>query len=206
MRFRTKAEADEFFKQLLAAKEAGKREYLTARLDSVPQWQGKGTPKPKLDGSDIELVYLSYLPATEKQKEQAEGAKLAGVKLERISGKLVDIRQCQDGTIQVLFTNGLRDGQGEIPWRSINTNKGILCYLAVNEGLGEPVEEIIARIPAEMLAALKAGKEAKLSRTKAKVKAAVAVAAGPAKQVQPKPQSDSSIDVPVDGEVRKKLK
>lgn len=157
MRLRTYKEAMEFVKLLLAAKEGGKRELPSlAKLDSVPAWSG--TSEHKLDGSEVEAVYLSYLPATEKQKKEADTARLAGVKLERISGRLIDVRQVKDGTVQVLFSNGLRNADGSIPFRGPNVDKGILCYLAVNEGLGEPVEDIIARVPNDLLEKLKAGK------------------------------------------------
>jgi hypothetical protein len=174
MRFRTQKEATEFIKAMLKAKIDGRREYLTAKLDSIPAWSGipKDPDAPAWipDGSEIEAVYLSYLPATEEQKEQAKPAKLAGVKLERISGRLVDVRMCADGTCQVLFVTAMRDAKGEPAFRGPNVDKGILCYLAVGEGLGEPVDDIIARVPKDLLDKLKAGKEAKVKGKKAKAK------------------------------------
>jgi len=218
MRFRTQKEADEFIRGLLQAREAGKREFMTAKLDSIPAWSG--TPKDPAkewvpDGSEVEAVYLSYAPATDKQKEQAKPARLAGVKLERISGRLVDVRKCQDGTTQVLFTSGLRDGQGEVPFRGPNIDKGILCYLSVGEGLGEPVEDIIARVPQALLDKLKAGKEAKAKKTKVPATAREQVPA--AAVVAPEPvmvrvkRANAIIDVPAarndePGESRLKLK
>lgn len=159
MRFRTYEEATQFIKALLQAKEDGKRKYLTAKLDTIPAWTGtpKDPAKPWVpDGSEIEAVYLSYLKATEKAKKQASPAKLAGVRLERIAGRLVDIRQCKDGTVQVLFVSALRNGEGKPAFRGPNVDKGILAYLAVGEGLGEPVADIIARIPDVLIAKLKA--------------------------------------------------
>lgn len=157
MRLRTYKEAMEFVKLLLKAKEEGKRELPSlAKLDSVPAWAG--TSAHKLDGSEVEAVYLSYLPATDKQKKQADTARLAGVKLERISGRLIDVRKTKDGTVQVLFSNGLRNADGSIPFRGPNVDKGILAYLAIGEGLGEPVEDIVARVPNDLLEKLKAGK------------------------------------------------
>lgn len=191
MRLRTYKEAMEFVKLLLAAKEGGKRELPSlAKLDSVPAWAG--TSAHKLDGSEVEAVYLSYLPATDKQKKQAEPAKLAGVKLERISGRLIDVRKVKDGTVQVLFSNGLRNADGSIPFRGPNVDKGILCYLAVNEGLGEPVEDIIARVPKDLLDRLKAGKS---SSKKSPVEdpnqpTLVEVPVGPAEEPEPEPEVD----------------
>lgn len=157
MRLRTHKEAMEFVKLILKAKQEGQRELPSlAKLDSVPAWSG--TSEHKLDGSEVEAVYLSYLPATKKQKKQADTARLAGVRLERISGRLIDVRQCKDGTVQVLFSNGLRNADGAIPFRGPNVDKGILCYLAIGEGLGEPVDDIIARVPNDLLEKLKAGK------------------------------------------------
>lgn len=169
MRYRTVLEATSFITELLKAKAEGKREFLGAKLDSQPAWSG--TSEHKLDGSEIEAVYLSYLPATDKQKKQAEPAKLAGVKLERISGRLIDVRKCADDTIQVLFSNGLRNADGSIPFRGPNVNKGILCYLSVNEGLGEPVDDILARVPADLLEQLRANKLALAAKPKRKKKA-----------------------------------
>jgi len=167
MRFRTVEEAMAYVKGLMKAKDEGKREYLTGRLDEVPQWSKEGkTPEPKLNGSEVDLVYLAYKLPTEKQKRQARPAKSAGVRLERITGRLVDVRTCKDGTVQVLFTNGLRDAEGNIPYRGPNVDKGILCALSINEGLGEKAEDIIARVPLELLAALETGKE--LQRGKGK--------------------------------------
>lgn len=171
MRFKDYKEATTFVKALLAAKESGKRELLTARLDSVPAWSGVPKDPDKQwvpDGSEIEAVYLSYKDADDRQKEQAKPAKLAGVKLERISGRLVDVRRCKDGTCQVLFTNGLRDGQGEVPFRGPNIDKGILVCLSIGEGLGESVDEAIARVPQEMIDKLKAGKVGKRAKAKSK--------------------------------------
>ena len=160
MRYRTVKEATEFVRALARVKGVGAREFLGVKLDSVPAWEAAvtGPIEHKLDGANIEVVYLSYLEATEKQKEQAMPAKLAGVKLERITGRLVDVRTCKDGTVQVLFTNGLRDGEGKVAFRGPNVDKGILCYLAIDEGIGESVEEILARVPQELVDKLKAGK------------------------------------------------
>ena len=168
MRLRTYNEATAFVKELLKAKEAGQREYLTAKLDTIPAWSGKPKDDKEWvpDGSEIEAVYLSYAEATDKQKEQAKPAKLAGVKLERISGRLVDVRRCKDGTCQVLFTNGLRDGQGSVPFRGPNIDKGILVCLSINEGLGETVDEAIARVPQAMIDKLRANKTAKSKKAR----------------------------------------
>jgi len=158
MRLRTWTEATAFVKALLEAKEAGKRELATVKLDSIPAWSGKPKEAGKEwtpDGSEIEAIYLAYREATEEQKEQAKSAKLAGTRLERITGRLVDVRRCKDGTCQVLFTNGLRDGQGNVPFRGPNVDKGILVCLSINEGLGETVDEAIARVPADVVAKLK---------------------------------------------------
>jgi hypothetical protein len=168
MRFRTVMEATSFVRALAEAKSAGKRELLGAKLDSVPAWESPDGKlvEHKLDGSEIEVVYLSYLPATDTQKRQATPAKLAGVKLERIAGRLVDVRKCKDGTVQVLFTNGLRDGEGKVAFRGPNVDKGILCYLAVGEGLGEPVDDIIARVPQDAIDRLRDGKMGKTTKAK----------------------------------------
>jgi hypothetical protein len=163
MRFRTYEEATAFIKGLLKAKEDGKRDFVTAKLDSVPQWAAKGkTPEPKLDGSRIVAVYMAYRPPTERQKKAAKGAKYAGVDLQQIEGRLVDVRRVSDGTVQVLFTNGLRNEGEAIPWRGPNVDKGILCFLAVDEGLGEPIEDITKRVPEELVAKLKAMKAGKV--------------------------------------------
>lgn len=162
MRFRTHSEAKAFVKALLAAKVAGQREFMTAKLDTVPQWQAGKTPPPALDGSRIVAVYMAYRKPTAAQKAAAEVAKVAGVELQVIDGRLVDVREVSDGTCQVLFTNGLRNEGGDVPWRGPNVDKGILCYLAVDEGLGEPVEDIIARVPQDLKDQLRAMKEGKL--------------------------------------------
>ena len=158
MRFRTVEEATSFVRALAEAKGTGKRELLGAKMDSVPAWVSQdGKPiKHKLDGSEVEVVYLSYLQPTDKQKKQASPAKLAGVRLERISGRLIDVRSCKDGTTQVLFSNGLRDGGGLVAFRGPNIDKGILAYLSVNEGIGESIDEVIARIPQALIDQLKA--------------------------------------------------
>lgn len=170
MRYRTHVESMSFVRELNKAKKAGQREFMGARLDSVPAWVPNADGSPivhKLDGSPIEAVYVSYLPADEKQVKQAENAKLAGMKMERISGRLVDVRECKDGTIQVLVTNGLRSGDGKVPFRSFNIDKGILAAVGFNEGLVETEEEILARIPADLLEKLKANKLAiEKARTK----------------------------------------
>ena len=169
MRYRTFEEATAFVKMLCGEKLKGNRSLMTSKLDSVPAW-GVGKTEHKLDGSEIEAVYLSYMEATDNQKEQAKPAKLAGVKLERISGRLVDVRKCADGTVQVLFTNGLRNADGSIPFRGPNVDKGILAYLSVGEGLGEPVEDIIARVPQALIDKLKATKAKLAPKKKAKAK------------------------------------
>ena len=159
MRFRTHAEATAFVKALLEAKGQGLRELMTADLDSVPQWKEDGkTPPPALDGSRVTAVYMAYKKPTAKQIKEAEGVELAGIEKEVIEGRLVDVREVSDGTTQVLFTNGQRNANGKIPWRGPNVDKGILCYLAIDEGLGEPVADIIARVPQEMKDRLKAMK------------------------------------------------
>lgn len=165
MRLRTYQEATAFVKALLEAKEQGKRELATVKLDSVPAWTGKKTDKEWVpDGSEVEAVYLAYREATDTQKEQAKSAKLAGTRLERISGRLVDVRRCKDGTCQVLMTNGLRDGEGNVPFRGPNVDKGILVCLSINEGLGETVDEAISRVPAAMLDELKANKGKRMKK------------------------------------------
>lgn len=196
MRFRTHAEATQFVKALLAAKEGGARELMGARMDSVPQWvpgpDGK-TPLPALDGALVEAVYISYLPATARQKEEAKGAKLSGLKLERISGRLVDVRQVSDGTCQVLLTNGLRNAGDKIPFRGPNVDKGILAAIGLNEGLVETDEEILARVPADLLERLRANKLAMAAKSRART----AVPAGQAElpldqtQAQPQPQTNN---------------
>lgn len=173
MRYRTINEATEFVRALARVKTVGAREFLGVKMDSVPAWEaadGKAI-EHKLDGAEVEAVYLSYLVADDKQKEQAKPAKLAGVKLERISGRLVDVRTCKDGTVQLLLTNGLRDGEGKVAFRGPNIDKGILCYLAIGEGLGESVDEIIARVPQDAIDRLKDGKAAQLAGKKGKAKA-----------------------------------
>jgi hypothetical protein len=167
MRYRTVKEATEFVRALARVKSVGAREFLGVKLDSVPAWEAAGTGpiEHKLDGAEIEAVYLSYREATDQQKEQAKPAKLAGIKLERIVGRLVDVRRCKDKTVQVLFTNGLRDGEGNIAFRGPNIDKGILCYLSVGEGLGESVDEIIARVPQVLIDRLRASKS-KSSKTR----------------------------------------
>jgi len=100
------------------------------------------------------------MEATDRQKFQATPAKMAGIKLERISGRLIDVRTCKDGTVQLLMTNGLRDGEGKIAFRGPNVDKGILCALSFGEGLGELVDEIIARVPDAMIAKLRETKAA----------------------------------------------
>lgn len=159
MKFKDYKEATAFAKALAEAKAAGKRELLGVKFDSTPAW-GTDKTEHKLDGSEVEAVYLSYMEATDRQKFQATPAKLAGVKLERISGRLIDVRTCKDGTVQLLLSNGLRDGEGKIAFRGPNVDKGILCALSFGEGLGELVDEIIARVPDEMIAKLKATKAA----------------------------------------------
>lgn len=171
MKLKNHTEATAFVKALLKMRkegggnvQGGGRELPgLAKLDSIPAWNKEKTP-PKLDGSEIEAVYLSYLEATEEQKEQTLPARMAGCKLERISGRLVDVRECADGTCQVLFTNGLRDAGGAIPYRGPNVDKGILCALSIGEGLGENVDEILARVPQEMVEKLKAGKAAQAAK------------------------------------------
>ena len=168
MRFRTHAEATAFIKLLVTSKIAGVRGIPgMAELDSSPAWV---TPQegPNLDGSDINAVYLSYMPASDRQKQEAMPAKLAGVKLEIIKGRLIDVRRCQDGTSQVLFTNGLRDADGKVAYRGPNVDKGILCALAVGEELGESVNEIVARVPQELIDKLQETKEAMADKSKAK--------------------------------------
>jgi len=167
MRFRTYEEATAFVKFLLDQKTEGVRAPMkaTVKLDTLPAWNGADAI---CDGSEIDAVYISYRPATDKQKQQAMPAKMAGVKLERITGRLVDVRKCKDGTVQVLFTNGLRDTDGKIPYRGPNIDKGILCALSINEGLGETVEEIIKRVPEDLLKKLREYKE-KFRVPKAKV-------------------------------------
>lgn len=167
MRFRTHEEAKAFVKALLAAKKAGQREFMTAKLDTVPQWtpgpDGK-TPPPALNGSRITAVYLAYRKPTKHQEEAAASAKAAGMELQVIEGRLVDVREVDsDKTCQVLFTNGLRNEGGQVPFRGPNVDKGILCYLAVDEGIGEPVADIIARVPEELKAKLKAMKDGKFT-------------------------------------------
>jgi hypothetical protein len=175
MRLRTYVEATAFIKTMLKAKQDGKRAIPgLASLDSVPAWSGvpkdPSAPAWVPDGSEVDAVYLSYLPATDKQKEEAKPAKLAGVKLERITGRLVDVRTCLDGTVQVLFTSGLRDAEDKPAFRGPNVDKGILCALSIGEGLGESVDEIIARVPQEMIDKLKAGKEKTKKKSKAETK------------------------------------
>lgn len=159
MKFRTYVEATSFIKAFQIVKEGGKREMLGVKLDSTPAWEGASPILHALDGAEIDAVYLSYLIPTDEQKQAALPAKLAGVKLERITGRLVDVRKVKDGTVQVLFTNGLRDAEGEPAYRGPNVDKGILCALSIGEGLGESVDEIIARVPQEMIDRLREGKD-----------------------------------------------
>lgn len=199
MRFRTYEEATAFVKALLKARQDGKREHMTARLDSVPAWSGvkkdPAAPEWVPDGSEVEAVYLSYMEADEKQKEEAKPAKLAGVKLERMSGRLVDVRLCKDGTCQLLLVSGLRDAAGKPAFRGPNVDKGILCYLAIGEGLGESVDEIIARVPANLKELLAKQKEEGKPKAKAKAKAKP-VSTEPVQVTVPVQRGATIIDVP----------
>lgn len=178
MKFKDYKEATEFVKALARIKTVGSRQFIGLKLDSVPAWapnQAGAKVEHKLDGTECEAVYLSYMEATDKQKEQALPAKLAGCKLERISGRLVDVRTCKDGTTQLLLTNGLRDGEGKVAFRGPNIDKGILCAISFDEGLGENVDDIIARVPDEMIAKLKAEKARLAGKKKPKAEVAEAL-------------------------------
>ena len=217
MKFKDYKEATEFAKALARVKTIGAREFLGVKMDSVPAWapvDGKQI-EHKLDGSEVEAVYLSYMEATDRQKFQATPAKMAGVKLERISGRLIDVRTCKDGTVQLLMSNGLRDGEGKIAFRGPNVDKGILCALSIGEGLGELVDEIIARVPEEMITKLKATKAALAPKKKGvDFKAVPLRVEAPAEKPEPElaqvkaRRGPTIIDVPSvePGETRLKLK
>jgi hypothetical protein len=158
MRTNKHEEATKMFEAMLTEAESGNRELLggTVRLDSVPAW--KGTSEHKLDGSMIHALYLAYRKATDDQKKQADSAKLSGLDLEELRGRVIDLRRCKDGTIQVLMTNGLRDGAGKPAFRSFNIHKGIVLAFAIDEGLGTTMNEAVSRAPEDEIAKLKAAK------------------------------------------------
>jgi hypothetical protein len=165
-------EATKFIEQLMAELERRSVEPYDVRrklaaglvtLDSVKAWSG--TSDHALDGTEAHAIYISYEKATDAQKEAAKPAKLAGVKLEEIHGRIIGLRRCKDGTIQVLFSNGLRDEQGNTPFRGPNIHKGILCALSFEEGLGVNVAEATEMVPEDELNKLRAVKDRKgLSR------------------------------------------
>lgn len=231
MRFRTYEEATAFVKGLMKAKLEGKREFLGVKLDSIPAWTKtpKDPNKPWVpDGAEIEAVYLAYQEPTDDAKKAAEQTKKAGVALERISGRLVDVRVCSDDTVQVLFVTALRKEE-EAAFRGPNVDKGILCYLAIGEGLGEPVEDIIARVPQTLKDKLREMKKMspaarKKARTQREAELKTKLSAAPAEEkeklqtelkaveVPAVTRGTSIIDVPsqtdtdTDGESRFKLK
>lgn len=159
MQLLTYKEATQFVKGWL--KEEGREIYGgLVKFDSVPAW-GKAKVQHALDGSDIEAIYMSYQPADDKQKREAKPAKLSGLRTEVIKGKLIDVRRCKDGSVQVLFTNGTRLAETEGPaFRGPNVDKGILCALSVGEGLSISVEEAINRVPYKVMEDLRTRKEA----------------------------------------------
>jgi hypothetical protein len=155
-------------------------------------------------------VYIAYLDPTAEQVEAARPAKMAGVALQVIVGRLVDVRECSDGTVQVLFTNGLRDEGGDIPWRGPNVDKGILCALSVNEGLNETPEESIARVPEELklrLKELKARRRKKSRTAKPSTEPTVVTVSAASNVVDDATPNRPQIDVPsVSGAPTKSVK
>jgi hypothetical protein len=110
-------------------------------LDSQKAWDG--TSDHNCDGSTLTVVYKAYRKATKKQKQQAQGAKNAGVDLRLANGRLVDLKGNDDGTTLVLHTNGLRFNDDKIPFRSMNAQKGCVYAIAVDEALGMSADDAV---------------------------------------------------------------
>jgi hypothetical protein len=130
--------------QLAAERDATKGEarFLlggTVKLDSVKAWDGHDAA---VDGSDVEVVYRAYREPTAKQIQEAASAKAAGVDLQKIVGRVVDIKRKEDGSVLFLVTNGLRGTDGRVPYRALNVNKGHVYGVAIGEPLGMSAEEV----------------------------------------------------------------
>jgi hypothetical protein len=145
------------------------------KLDSVAAWNG--TSEHKMDGSKARAIYLSYEEPTQLQIDQAGNARLAGVSLEEINGRIIDVKEtlsckhganlakkacssgCSEGCTLILFGTGLRDGGGKIPFRSINIDRGLLLAMALDAPLDVTVEQALASAPQEEIEKLKLAKK-----------------------------------------------
>jgi hypothetical protein len=129
--------------QLAAERDATKGEsrFLlggTVKLDSVKAWDGHDAA---VDGSEVEVVYRAYREPTARQIEEAASAKAAGVDLQKIVGRVVDIKRKEDGSVLFLVTNGLRGTDGRVPYRALNVNKGHVFSVAIGEPIGMSADE-----------------------------------------------------------------
>ena len=129
--------------QLAAERDAtnGESRFLlggTVKLDSVKAWDGHDAA---VDGSEVEVVYRAYREPTAKQIVEAASAKAAGVDLQKIVGRVVDIKRKEDGSVLFLVTNGLRGTDGRVPYRALNVNKGHVFSVAIGEPIGMSADE-----------------------------------------------------------------
>jgi hypothetical protein len=114
-------------------------------LDSLQAWNGSSAHN--MDGSTVEIVYKAYKPATKRQKKEAAASKAAGVHLRKMEGRLIDLRENEDGTTLVLVTTGLRTnsaGVEEPCFRAMNIQKGAVLGIAIDDSLGQTAEAIEA--------------------------------------------------------------
>jgi hypothetical protein len=111
----------------------------TVKLDSVKAWDGD---EAAVDGSEVEVVYKAYREPTARQIKEASSAKAAGVDLQVLKGRVVDIKRKEDGSVLFLVTNGLRGTDGRIPYRALNVNKGHVYGVAIGEAIGMGAEEV----------------------------------------------------------------
>jgi hypothetical protein len=115
---------------------------------------------PNADGTHINLYYVAGKEPTDKQKVRAQRAAKMGVDLNNLDGRLIGIRRCANGNIQVQFVvrnRDDRDADGKITEKitidsvSVSANPakggGVIVAMALDQSLG---------IPDHMLTSLKA--------------------------------------------------
>lgn len=151
MRIIGRAAASAYLERLVAEREVydgDKRELDNGlvKLDSVKGWDG--TSEHKCDGSTVEIYYEAYRKPTKRQLEEAEACAEAGVDLQTMVGRLIDLKYTKDDDALVLVTNGLRaPTDGGIPFRSMNVAKGRVLAIAIDDKLGVSIESVKAMEP-----------------------------------------------------------
>jgi len=101
------------------------------KLDSVPSARGA---VHRLDGSVVQVVYKAANPPTERQIREAEVATRV-VPRQQYTGRLIDIKRGQDGTVYFLVKAIERrdeDNSDEPAFRTLNPSKGRVFEMTIN--------------------------------------------------------------------------